>query len=326
MGFSVSIDKDSVAVGAPFDGSNGSNAGASYIFTRNGSSWSLQAKLFPSDSAAGDYFGYAVSVMFDTLAVGAPWKNSQTVSYLGAAYVFSRAGTTWAQSSGQLIPPDGNYLDKFGISVALDTSQNVVVGAPAHDGVDGQSDTGAAYIFSPSGNSAWAFANKINGFLNGGQFGQSVAVHMTQVFVGMYQDNSGLGHAYAFKLVNIGMRLWLSLHFVLSTHADHKLFSLGSPSIQFGTHSLNRLAIAKAWMAIPQTTLWRVIWKGLGVVQFMCALTTVGNIWDFRDFWDTVHIRVARRHVTAISRMGRCPRAVSLLAVSLTQDSQGQDQ
>ena len=87
FGLSVSLSGDRVVVGAGRVGVNG--AGAVYVFVRNGTAWTEEAKLTASDGAAFDAFGTSVSLDADTLLVGAPMKASTTPgSYAnGAVYV-----------------------------------------------------------------------------------------------------------------------------------------------------------------------------------------------------------------------------------------------
>ncbi len=53
-----------------------------------GGTWSEQAKLTASDAAAGDEFGYSVSVDGDTALVGAHY-DEDAGDNSGSAYVFS---------------------------------------------------------------------------------------------------------------------------------------------------------------------------------------------------------------------------------------------
>ncbi|HKR99833.1 MAG TPA: FG-GAP repeat protein, partial [Candidatus Dormibacteraeota bacterium] len=66
--------------------------------------WSQQQELSASDGANSDLFGWSVSVSSDgnTALVGAYSKNSST----GAAYVFSRSGSSWIQQQ-ELTASDG---------------------------------------------------------------------------------------------------------------------------------------------------------------------------------------------------------------------------
>ena len=58
FGVRVAVDLNTVVVGAPQDtiGSN-SQQGSAYVFVRNGTVWSKQAKLVAGDGTAGDKFG-----------------------------------------------------------------------------------------------------------------------------------------------------------------------------------------------------------------------------------------------------------------------------
>lgn len=108
FGNSVAISGDTVVVGAPLDDNQrGVDAGAAYVFVRNGSGqWTQQQKLMASDGHAGDFFSeHAVAIEGNTLVVGAYSNgnplgdNSGNDDDRGAAYVFTRSGTTWTQQT-----------------------------------------------------------------------------------------------------------------------------------------------------------------------------------------------------------------------------------
>ena len=88
FGVYVSISGDTAIVGAFRDDDGGSNSGSAYIFARNGSTWTQQAKLTAFDAAANDEFGIGVSISGNTAAVGARWDDDGG-SNSGSAYVFS---------------------------------------------------------------------------------------------------------------------------------------------------------------------------------------------------------------------------------------------
>ena len=76
FGISVSIDGDTVVVGAHADDDKGSQSGSAYVFTRDAagdlaSGWTQVAKLTADDGAADDEFGYSVSIDGDTVVIGA---------------------------------------------------------------------------------------------------------------------------------------------------------------------------------------------------------------------------------------------------------------
>jgi hypothetical protein len=84
--FSVSISGDYAIAGAAYDDVNGSNSGSAYIFKCDGASWSQQVKLTASDGAAGDHFGWSVSISGDYAIVGAYGDDSNK----GSAYIFEK--------------------------------------------------------------------------------------------------------------------------------------------------------------------------------------------------------------------------------------------
>ena len=49
----------------------GVDSGAAYVFVRNGTSWTQQAKLTHQNAVPGDEFGFAVAVYGDNVLVGA---------------------------------------------------------------------------------------------------------------------------------------------------------------------------------------------------------------------------------------------------------------
>ena len=65
FGYSVSISGDYKIVGAHYDDDGGSASGSAYIFVRDGTSWSQQAKLVADDAAANDSFGYSLPISDD---------------------------------------------------------------------------------------------------------------------------------------------------------------------------------------------------------------------------------------------------------------------
>jgi hypothetical protein len=190
-GFAVSValsdDGNTLVVGAPLEdsaatGVNGNQtdnsaeeAGAVYVFQRDGVAWSQQAYLKASNTGASDEFGVHVALSADgrTLAVGAPGEFSaargihgdqadNSAPGAGAVYVFTRSGGTWSQQA-YVKASNTRGFDEFGISVALSRDGNALaVGAFGEQGAgmgvnasqtyrSDYSDAGAAYVFSRNG-------------------------------------------------------------------------------------------------------------------------------------------------------------------------------
>ncbi len=197
LGTSVALSSDTALVGAVRDSQN---RGVVYVFTRNGTTWSQQARLAASDGALDDWFGASVALSGDTALVGAAGTDVGANSDQGSAYVFTRSGTMWTQQA-KLIAVDGQTFDYFGASVAL-SSDTALVGAYGDDfGLN--SDQGSAYVFVRSG-SAWTQQAKL--IAVDGQtfdyFGFSVALSGDTALIGAEQDDVGLnpdqGSAYVF--------------------------------------------------------------------------------------------------------------------------------
>ena len=231
FGKSVAISNDTLVVGANGEDSNqtsisnGSSAsadnsairaGAAYVFVRSGSNWAQQAYLKAPNAQEDDQFGFAVSISGDTLVVGAVSEgSSQTVitngsgasadnsaRNSGAAYVFTRSGSSWSQQA-YLKAPNAEDSDRFGESVAI-SGDTLVVGAPLENSNqttvsngstaspdNSASNAGAAYVFVRSG-STWqqqAYLKAPNAEV-GDEFGRFVAVDGNTVVVGAPRETS----------------------------------------------------------------------------------------------------------------------------------------
>jgi len=201
FGLSVSISGDTVLVGA-FRDNVGANVGqgSAYVFVRNGTTWTQQAKLVARDGAANDLFGHSVALSGDTALIGAVDDDLGANQNQGSAYVFVRHGTTWTQQA-KLVADDGSANDLFGISVSV-TGDTVLVGAPFKD-VGPHVAQGSAYVFTRNGitwtQQAQLVAN--DGAANE-SFGESVSLSGDTALVGsLYDDvgtNVGQGSAYVF--------------------------------------------------------------------------------------------------------------------------------
>ena len=189
---SLSVDGNTLAVGAFTEASaatgvNGnqldntaSAAGATYVFTRSGTTWSQQAYLKASNTGAGDQFGYSVALAADgnTLAVGAFFEDSNGVGInsasqadnsaanSGAVYVFTRSGTAWSQQA-YIKASNANAGDWFGVGVAISNDGNTLAVSAWNEasnatGVNGNqldnstSAAGAVYVFNRSGGTTWS--------------------------------------------------------------------------------------------------------------------------------------------------------------------------
>ena len=186
FGQSVAISGSTVVIGA---WGHKRPAGAAYVFTGSGKTWSQTVELHPSNPAAYDA-GISVGVSGPVIVVGAFGQNNAT----GAAYVFAQSGGTWTQSA-ELTPSDGAPDDFFGEAVAV-SGTAIVVGAHQHASV-----TGAAYVYTESG-AAWPQTSELvaSDGAPGDQFGVSVALSGNTAVIGAQGHDSGAGAAYVFRV------------------------------------------------------------------------------------------------------------------------------
>jgi hypothetical protein len=199
FGGSVAISGDTAVIGSPdFTGSGGN--GPVYVFTLSGASWSQQQELTAPDGAAKVSFGGRVSVSGDTIVVAAADQMVGGNKGQGAAYVYTRSGTTWAQQA-QLTAADGALNDSFGDSVSI-SGDTIVVGAEGHT-VGSAGDQGAAYVYTRTG-ASWTQQAELTAN-DGAQddfFGGSVSVSGDTVAVGAFGHTVGgnvdEGAAYVF--------------------------------------------------------------------------------------------------------------------------------
>ena len=186
FGFSLSLNAagDILAVGAyGADISGVYNAGAAYIFTSSGGTWTEQTKLYASDFGGdNDQFGYRIALSGDgnTLAVGALLEDTSAGLSAGAVYVFSRSGLTWSETA-KITSIDGGAGDRFGNAVALSQAGATLAVGAYNDDLTGTAVTdnrGSCYIYTFGGN-VTTYANSLVCHLLNPQNGQPVTTPTT---------------------------------------------------------------------------------------------------------------------------------------------------
>ena len=197
FGSSVALsgDGNTALIGTPY--STG-RTGAAYVFTRSGSTWTQQAKL--TTGVTNDNFGWstALSGAGNTAIVGATLDNGQ-----GAAYVFTRSGSTWTQQA-KITASGGGSGDQFGYSAAVSQSTDslgdgstALIGARGKNGFTGQS-----FVFTRSG-STWTqqVALIASDGATGDEFGNSVGLSGdgNTADIGAAAKNNLTGAAYVFS-------------------------------------------------------------------------------------------------------------------------------
>ena len=186
FGHSVAIDGNTVVVGAMGDDVGTSvDQGSAYVFTRSGATWTQQARV--TEGVSGDSFGSAVAIDGNSIIVGAVDADEGSVVDRGAAYVFTRSGTTWTLQS-RLLGSGFAPGDDYGFSVAIE-GDIAVVGAPDEAEPSG---VGSARVFVRTG-VAWSQRARLTmpGSTGHDCFGASVVIRGPSVMVGAYCDSIG---------------------------------------------------------------------------------------------------------------------------------------
>ncbi len=201
FGISVALAGDTILVGADLNDEKAVDAGAVYVFTRSGNTWSQQAKLTAKDGAEIDIFGVRVALSGDTALISARRDDDDVMGVdAGSAYIFIRTDTTWRQQA-KLTAADGAADDRFGRDVAL-AGDTAVIGAMFQD--DKGENAGSAYVFARTG-SSWNEQAKLTAAdgAEGDVFGFSIALSGDTAVIGAARsDDKGAetGSAYIFNI------------------------------------------------------------------------------------------------------------------------------
>ncbi len=139
FGSSIAISNGIVAVGARWDGDNGSWSGSAYLF--DVSTGSQIYKLLPNDGSPNEWFGASIAINNGLVAAGV-WRDGDSGLDSGSVYLFD---ALTGNQIYKLLPDDGSEGDAFGSSVAVSNSF-VAVGA-FWDGDNGP-NSGSAYVFT----------------------------------------------------------------------------------------------------------------------------------------------------------------------------------
>jgi hypothetical protein len=190
----LSANGNTAIVGGPCD--NGS-VGAAWVFVHGAGGWSQQAKLVGTGAAGSAQQGIAVALSSDgsTALVGG-WGDN---GFAGAAWVFTRSGTTWTQQGSKLVGTGATGSAHQGWSVALSADGNTaLVGGWGDD-----ASRGATWVFTRSAGVWTQQGSKLVGSGAVGNSLQGASVALTgdgnTAAVGGYGDDANTGAVWIFK-------------------------------------------------------------------------------------------------------------------------------
>ena len=190
----LSSDGDTALIGASGDNSF---TGAAWVFTRSAGKWTQQGeKLTGTGESGHGEFGWEVALSSEgnTALIGGVTDNVRT----GAAWVFTRSGSTWSQQGEKLTGGGETGEGEFGSSVRLSAEGTTAL-------IGGRGDNtsaGAAWVFTLSGGKWTQQGSKLTGGeeVGEGEFGASAALAgngLTAV-IGGPRDSSSVGAAWVF--------------------------------------------------------------------------------------------------------------------------------
>lgn len=187
FGISIAGLGTNILVGANNNDSGGANAGIAYLISPTGAVITVFSNPVP---AAADSFGEAVAAAGTNALIGAPFKDTP-VANTGMAYLFSPSGVLLRSITN----PVAILNDNFGQVVASGGTNLLVAARKAESS---GTDSGIAYLFSPSGSRLATFTN--NATATRDNFGYAVAALGSNLLIGAYSHDlpfqANAGRAY----------------------------------------------------------------------------------------------------------------------------------
>lgn len=188
FGRSVDLDQGRLAVGAH---SANAGVGAVYVYKKSGENWTKEEKITLPEGVFSDYFGNAISLKGNYLAVGAYGRNNDK----GAVYIYKFDGQKWSLLK-TLNPEDLSDFSEFGFDLEFE-GEHLYVGAPRANNV------GAVYVFAKNQGAAdnWGQVAKIihEDPVVDDFFGKSIDVAANRLAVAASSKNILKGAVYVFE-------------------------------------------------------------------------------------------------------------------------------
>ena len=220
FGFTVAIEGDVIAVGAP----DRMGDGAAYVFEKQQDSWStaqLTAQLsydYDPNTFFGIRFGYSVNVSDGLIVVGASKE---------AVFLFERPSAGWQDTTqtAVLTQSSSDFISSFGRNVSV--SGNTIVTCDSR--ID--NDLGSVYIYEkPAG--GWTDATETVALStpnrNDRNFGTSISLNNETLVVGA-EGHGQSGATYVFEKPGSG---WQGATYTAKLTADDERFERLGKSVQ----------------------------------------------------------------------------------------------
>eukprot|EP00793_Prasinoderma_coloniale_P003430 PRCOL_00006666-RA len=214
FGYAVALSAKYAVVGAPRHRHNGlEDAGATYVFHRDGSTWSVMKKLVASSPEKHDRFGHSLALYKKTIVVGTNNRFTGSTSQdptadpkRARAYIFRRSpgGTegNWSHEANLTVSDQAGGDFEVAVAAHGDT---VAVGVAPHKHAYhfNASSPGSVHIFVRAADATWRKQDIVRAFdpNEGDRFGYSVALFGDTLLVGapshwVWGPASGSAYAY----------------------------------------------------------------------------------------------------------------------------------
>ena len=190
FGFAVSISNNFAIIGAYSDqvGAN-VNQGSASIYQYNGTNWILMQKITDATGAAGDSYGFSVSISGNYAILGAYADDVGANANQGSVSIYFYNGTTWVLMQ-KITDPAGIAGDQFGVSVCISGNYAIVGTSGSDVGANVNQGSGSIYFYNGI---TWVLMQKITDATGAASdfFGTSVSLSGNYAILGAEGDNVG---------------------------------------------------------------------------------------------------------------------------------------
>jgi hypothetical protein len=269
----AALGNDRVLIGARYDDTTATNAGAVYLFHTNGTLLTTFTNPIPTLILpyADEQFGSAIATLgTDRVVVGSP--------LLGKVFLFTTNGTlvTTLNSS--------NFYDVyFGDTVAAFGNDRVLIGARgAYPDNQVYTEAGAAYLYSTNGALLAMFSNPDPQFFF--EFGfKVVAFNQDRVLISANNYGSGYGGAFMFDTNGTLLTTFTNPAPVLYSYFGNSIAAVGMDRVLVGAPYFSNIAgdtnIGSVYVFNTNGALLRIITEPSPVTNdsFGQTLAALGN-------------------------------------------------
>jgi len=177
FGHAVAVSGGTLAIGAPKENEGVfTTAGAVYVYTGTGATWTQQARLVAGDLGSDDELGAAVDIDGDAIIAGGSRDDKAVGNDAGSAYIFTRSGGSWSQSA-KLLSSGATAGNLFGTAVSISGTEALVGAYCEPSGASACTGPGSVEAFQRGATGNWIAVQRVvapDG-VNGEGFGSSVA-------------------------------------------------------------------------------------------------------------------------------------------------------